>query len=456
MNESKKTIIFAGVALAIALLAFVTTPRRVTPDAFLDKGELFFPDFTDPNDATTLEVIDYDAETGTAIPFKVTNNNGIWTIPSHHDYPADGKDRLAKTAAGVIGIKKDEFRSDRPADHEALGVIGPLDETETALKGRGQRVTIKGKNEVILADFIISKEIEGREKYRFVRIPGKKLVYAVKMDIDISTKFSDWIEADLLQVEKDKIKQITLKDYSINERTGSVRKKDELVLNKDGDNWQGNKMSSEQEVDKTKTNDVLKTLDELNIVGVRTKPEGLTQSLKRSGDGISLSTETALSLQSKGYYFTRNGQLMSNEGELQARTEDGVIYTLRFGEIVYGTGLTVTAGAQSDKDDEKETGENRYLFITTTFDAGEFTEPTKPKNREFTTKADSLWTDADKKNKELQVTHDAWQRKIDNGRKLSDDLNARFARWYYIISSESFDKLDLSRKDLIKEKENDT
>ena len=54
MNESKKTIIFAGVALGIALLAFITTPRRVTPDAFLDKGELFFPDFADPNDATTL------------------------------------------------------------------------------------------------------------------------------------------------------------------------------------------------------------------------------------------------------------------------------------------------------------------------------------------------------------------------------------------------------------------
>jgi len=88
---------------------------------------------------------------------------------------------------------------------------------------------------------------------------------------------------------------------------------------------------------------------------------------------------------------------LSNEGELQARTEEGVIYTLRFGEIVYGTGLTVTAGAQSDKDDENETGENRYLFITTTFDAAEFTEPTKPKNTEFTTKADSLWTDADKK-----------------------------------------------------------
>ena len=287
-------------------------------------------------------------------------------------------------------------------------------------------------------------------------MPGKKLVYAVKMEMYNSTRFSDCIEADLMQVEKNKIKQLTLKDYSINERTGSVQQRDVLVLNKDGDNWQGNKMSSKQEVDKTNTNDILKTLDELNIVGVRTKPEGLTQSLKKSGDGVSLSTQTVLSLQSKGYYFTRDGQLMSNEGELQARTEDGVIYTLRFGEIVYGTGLTVTAGTETAKDDEKETGENRYLFITTTFDAGEFTEPTKPKNREFITKADSLWTDADKKNKELENAHNAWQRKIDNGQKLSDELNARFARWYYVISSESFDKLNLSRKDLIKEKKKDT
>ncbi|RMF70236.1 MAG: DUF4340 domain-containing protein [Calditrichaeota bacterium] len=459
MNEKKRTMIYGGVAVFLALLAFITGPRRVTPDAFLDEGELFFPNFTDPNAATTLEVIDYDAETGSAVPFKVTFKDGKWTIPSHYDYPADGKDRLAKTAASVIGIRKDEFRTDNVADYEALGVIDPLDETNTSLKGRGQRITIKGKNDEVLADLIISKkEIEGREHYRYVRIPDQKRVYASKMNIDISTKFSDWIESDLLKVNKSEITQVILKDYSINERTGTVNQRDVVVLDKkDDDKWVANKMKSDQEVDKTKMNDLLRALDELKIVGVRPKPAGLSESLRKLSGEVSMTQESMLSLQSKGYYFTRDGQLLSNEGEVQARTKDGVIYTLRFGEVVYGSGLAVSAGVESDdqKEDNKK-GENRYLFITTSFDASQFKEPPKPRNTDFTTKPDSLWTKADKKNKELQDKHDEWQKKIENGQKRSDELNARFAKWYYVIPASSFDKLHLTRKDLVKKKKENT
>ena len=135
---------WAGAAVLLLLLAFLTAPRGFTPDAFLDQGEAFFPEFTDPNVATTLEVIEFDEETAASRPFKVTFTQGKWTIPSHHDYPADGQDRLARTAAGVIDIRKDDFRSNNVADHEACGVIDPLDQTVTTLKGRGKRVTIKG------------------------------------------------------------------------------------------------------------------------------------------------------------------------------------------------------------------------------------------------------------------------------------------------------------------------
>ena len=131
MSETRKTLIFAGAALVLALLAVVSSPRRITPNAFLDQGEPFFPEFTDPNEARTLEVIDFEEETGSAKPFKVTFSHGQWTIPSHHGHPADGKDRLAQTAAGVVGIRKDDFRSDNVSDHEACGVIDPLDESVT-------------------------------------------------------------------------------------------------------------------------------------------------------------------------------------------------------------------------------------------------------------------------------------------------------------------------------------
>ena len=456
MDEKRKTIFFGGAAIVLLLLVLITSPRSVTPEAFLDQGEAFFPEFTDPNQATSLEVIDYDEETGEALPFKVLFKDGKWSIPSHHDYPADGKDRLAKTAAGVIDIKKDDFRTNNVADHEACGVIDPLDETETSLEGRGTRVTLKAENDKVLADFIIGKEIPDRTGFRFVRVPEQKRVYMVRMNIDISTKFSDWIEPDLLQVTKSDIKELTIKDYSINERSGQVNQRDQVILKKDGDNWNANKMSSNQEVDKTKVNALLSTIDDLSIVGVRTKPQGLSRSLSRSEGAMRIGQGDLLSLQSKGYFFTRDGQLLSNEGETKVHTKDGVIYTLRFGEIVYGSGIDVSAGAETNTDDDSGPAENRYLFITTEFDPSEFMEPANPNNTDFQTKADSLWTDADRENKKKQDTYDVWQGKIDKGSKLSNELNERFANWYYVISSESFDKIHLKRKDLVKAKEEES
>ncbi|GAB4118732.1 MAG: hypothetical protein Kow001_18430 [Acidobacteriota bacterium] len=137
MSETRKTIGFAVLAVVLAAVAILTTPRRAVPEEFADRGEPFFPGFTDPNLATTLEVIEFDEATASARPFKVTFKNGVWTIPSHHDYPADGKDRLAQTAAGLIGLTKDDFRSSNVADYPACGVIDPLDETATSLRGRG-------------------------------------------------------------------------------------------------------------------------------------------------------------------------------------------------------------------------------------------------------------------------------------------------------------------------------
>jgi hypothetical protein len=235
MSQMRKTIIFCAVAVVLAALAFLAAPKKVTPEAFLDQGQPFFPEFTDPNVARTLEVIGFNEQTGSAVPFKVTFEKGMWTIPSHHNYPADAKDRLAKTAAGVIELKKDDFRTDNASDHEACGVVDPLDTESASLAGRGQRVTVKGENDVVLADLIIGKPVEGRDKMRFVRIPGQKRVYTSRVDVDISTKFADWIETDLLQANKDEMDHIVLRNYSINERTGKVDERDRVVLEKHGE-----------------------------------------------------------------------------------------------------------------------------------------------------------------------------------------------------------------------------
>src|SRR5690348_12630246 len=115
MNELKKTLVFVGAALLMTGTAVVATwPRGGTPKDFSDQGEPFFPDFKTPTEATSLEVVDFDDQTAEARAFKVMLKDGKWVIPSHHDYPADAKDRLAKTAAGVMDLRKDVIVSDSP------------------------------------------------------------------------------------------------------------------------------------------------------------------------------------------------------------------------------------------------------------------------------------------------------------------------------------------------------
>lgn len=455
MDETKKTIYLVVAAVGLAGLALVSVPRISTPDVFADRGEPFFADFTDPNTALTLEVVEFDEETAAARPFKVTNQDGVWTIPSHYEYPADGADRLAETAAAVIGITRDDFRSDNVADHQALGVLDPVDDTETSLVGRGTRVTLRGDNEVALADFIIGNEPEDRAGFRFVRLPDQKRVYAARMDIDLSTQFADWIEADLLLVERDEIDRIVLHDYSINERTYTIAERDIVTVSKTDGTWLGDRrMPNNREIDESKVNGLLSAIDGLSIVGVRPKPPGLSASLTQLDAAAGLARDDVLSLQSRGYYLTRDGGLRSNEGDLEVRSSEGILYTLRFGEVLYGTGEAVSAGATETADASSGPGENRYLFITAEFEADRFSEPALPSNMEFEGKDRYDLTDADLINQARHEAHTTWQSDMARRTDRIAELDARFAPWYYVISSESFDKVHLTRTDLTKDKAN--
>ena len=426
MSETNKSLSYLGGGILILLVALVTVPGRVAPDAFLDVGEAFFPEFTDPNVAVSLEVVDFDEDTASARPFKVTSQGGKWTIPSHHDYPADGKELLAKTAAGIIEMRKDDFRSNNVADHEACGVLDPLDEGVTSLRGRGRRVTIKGEGDEVLADLIVGKKVEERENLRFVRLPDQKRVYVAQMPVEPSTKFEDWIEKDLLQLEKDDIIRVVLENYSINERTGSLNRRGKLVLTRKDSDWTLDKLSSDEEMETYRASELMRSIDELNIVGVRPKPEGLSRTLMRTEGSSRITQGDMMSLQSKGFYFTRQGSLVSNEGEMTVLTSDGVTYTLRFGEVVYGSGDAVTAGSDASDDKESGPGENRYLFISASFNENDM--------------------------QNLPTEEEARKNQVETAQERSERLNTRFAAWYYVISDDSFDRVHLSRDDLVREK----
>jgi hypothetical protein len=479
MHPAGKTVAFAAAAGALLLGAVLTAPRERPAEVFGDLGEPFYPRFTDASAATALEVVEYDEGTATARPFKVDFKDGRWTIPSHYNYPADGKDRLKRTAAAVIDLRKDKIRSDNPQLHESFGVIDPVDPKVTTLKGRGKRVTVKDRDGVMLADFVFGKETGDGAGAVYVRIPEQKRVYEIKSKPDISARFEDWIETDLLQLSQYAVRKVVIDKYSIDERQGILKDREVLMVQRETSDgaWKVSEMKGDQvasigekeEPHADNLREVMSALDDLKIVGVRPKPAGLTRDLRFAGEfkvkeKMTPEQLAALqSLQQVGYFVTREGDLVSNEGEVQVSCDDGIAYTLRFGEVLVGEGDFLTAGKEPEKKEgepgEKKGTENRYLFVTARFDEALLpAEPAAPPEvkADPNRKPEEQKADEEKAKKD-QEEHEKKKKerdeKVTSGKKRAQDLTDRFADWYYVISADYFKKLRKSRADLVKPKE---
>jgi hypothetical protein len=491
MNELYKTLTFVAVALLLTGAAFVSTRDRASRnEAFNDQGQPFFPDFKDPLACTDLEVVEFEPSTATSSRFRVMFKDNKWVIPSHYNYPADARDRLSKTAAAVMDLTKDTIRSDRVQDEEDLGVIDPLDTKTTTLKGRGKRITLRDASEKVLADFIFGNEIKDRSGQRYVRVPGQKRTYGVKVKAEPSTRFADWIETNLLKLEASHIRKIEFDNYKV--IPPDVQPGEVLTIERKDSSapWTMAGLAPNTELDSDKLRTLTDALADLKIVGIRPKPAGLTREMKKSDkDGMKLTTTAALSLQSKGFYLTRDGRLLSNQGDVRVYTDEGIVYTLRFGEVVFGTGEELTAGTPDDaekkgddkgantKDKDKSkkqegTTENRFVMVTVAFNDSLIAKPTKEDDKEkdkpalkpgepLTVPSNPFAPDpndpkvlADEKEAKEKADREQkdYEKKIADGKKKDQELTDRFAAWYYVTPGESFRSINLDRAALVRPK----
>jgi hypothetical protein len=402
MNRTLAFVLCAICSVGAAALTHYSYKPAV-PSNSAEVGEPFFPDFTDPTKATGLRVAAYNTDAAKVDEFSVAYKDGKWVIPSHHNYPADGKTRLAKTAASLIGVTRGQLVSTTADAHKRLNLLDPLDKALTGTEGRGSRITITAGDQV-LADYIIGKKDEdaGQDKY-YVRRADSDLAYISEVKPDLSTKFVDWIQPNLLDATATAFRQLTLRRYHVDEAKGVIVPGIESVLDRDSstDPWKLEGLDESMEKVKTTVVDAMtNALSNMKLVGVRRKPAGLGASLK-GDEAAELSPTDELDMRSKGFFVVR-GQLMSNEGDFLAGTADGVLYVLRFGEVFTGSEMEIEigspktegdAGKKDEKDaDKKETDkkdgdqdekkQNRYVFITAQFDEellGEAPkEPEKP------------------------------------------------------------------------------
>src|SRR5262249_34577828 len=157
----------------------------------------------------------------------------------------------------------------------------------------------------------------------------------VNLKVDLSTRFADWIETNLLKLDSSRVRSITFDGTKLDPDARRLIEGDIFTLQrKDGSSpWtiEGG-VPEGKEVDTDKVSGLTTALSDLKIVGVRPKPPGLSEGLKSSASNeVKPSTRSeAVSLFNRGFYLTEDGRLYSNQGEVVLRTDEGAVYTLRY------------------------------------------------------------------------------------------------------------------------------
>lgn len=473
MNDFAKTSVFVALAAAFSLIAWVARPAPPQRQSLDDAGQRFFVSF-DPLTAASLDIVVFDQDTASVRPFSVARVNGVWSIPSHENYPADSQNQLATVAAGFVDLIKGPTISDRPADHELFGVIDPVD-APVGATGVGTRLTMKDANSRTLVDLIIGKEQRGQQSLRYVRLPGKDRVYTCAVPTaKLSTKFDDWIERNLLKFDPNQLTGVVLKDYSIDELNQRLIQGRTLQLAYDSKarQWNLGDIVGDEQLDSAKLETLKQALSDLSIISVHRKPAGLSHELKAT-DQMRLDAEARESLANKGYYIS-NGQLLSNEGETIVTLSSGVQYVLRFGEIALGeTGSSALADSENPAPAESSNG--RYLFITADFNEQAIPQPiyqpmppitdiqksSGENPEEGTATADDSKAELEKMLEEAkkkveadnQRLREGYEKSIADGKKKVQELNDHFADWYYVISDGVYQKIRLKRDQIVSKKD---
>lgn len=405
MNEGAKTgiywvtaVVMLGVALLVSRSPESESPRQT------QIGQPLFPSFTDPLAASILRIATFDEEQSKIAKFEVAKDEqtGVWSLPSRNNYPADAAEQMQNAANALVGVKILDIQSENAEDHSKLGVIEPNAEViQAGEEGVGRLVTLKGQGNTTLASIIIGNTVKGNDAQRYVRIPGQDPVYVVAFDDKaLSTKFEDWIEADLLQLSSIDINSVELQNYDAALELGnqlSLSRNFDAKLSIDGSNaWQldslvvydeqgekkETKLADGEKLATTKLNALKNALDDLKIVDVAAKPKGMSENLKADKDLIS-DQQAVLSLASRGFFPVTQGDILSANGEMIVTLKDGVQYVLRFGNV---EGLSSESSEKPKEGEEAEgkdtegekpaaTGANRYLLVTARVDESQFPPP---------------------------------------------------------------------------------
>ncbi|MDA8746280.1 DUF4340 domain-containing protein [Rubripirellula amarantea] len=398
MSELSKTTCFFAAALAAIALALLTKPSTEEYNVEELRGKLLVDNF--PFEAPKrLEVSSMNEETGDLNTFEVAEINGVWSIPSKSGYPADATEQMAAAVEGVVGREILDVIDAKSGDHAMYGVVDPADTTVD--EGFGTHVQLIDGDDKTLADVIVGNEVKDQPGQYYVRKAKQDVIYTAELDVDkFSTDFSNWIEKDLLGFSAFDVAQVYIDDYAIEmnlvltnrglqpdiqwDRGARMR----LVYDDEESKWKADSLESfnveqdayetftlaeDQELNADALRALKEAMDDLEIVDVERKPEGLSADLQTGQDFMD-DEETLQSLAKRGFLplpkdlsNPRGGlELQSSEGEVVVTLKDGVEYVLRFGDLQVDPSKQGAEAPADEAAEEAQVGDeglNRYLFV---------------------------------------------------------------------------------------------
>ncbi|GIW98179.1 MAG: hypothetical protein KatS3mg111_1512 [Pirellulaceae bacterium] len=492
VNPMRTTVLFVALAVISVGLAWWSKPEAIIKesDASLERiGEDVFPGLSDPNLATSLEIITYDETLARLKPFVVAKDKqtGLWKLPSHDGYPADAADQVRDATTPLIGLKILSIASTDRGDHELFGVISPEDSSLAAgTSGVGMLVRLKDETDKVLAALIIGKQVEGAPQQRYVRIPTEDVVYTVEIDTHaFTTDFRDWIDERLLDVRGFDITKVIGHDYElVQQATNSVRIERhfdvELAYDAANNRWSlgdyrtyrgGAALPAEpapgEQLNTRFLNDLRMAAQDLEIINVKRKPATLAAAV-REGKWDLEDEQSIATLQELGFFVARTpqgSQVFAVGGETIIEIGAGVQYVLQFGQA------TANLATIEEDMESESSGLSRYLLVTAQLDESRFPPPeleAVPETVEEMLERDRQVAGEDASAsdetpeelrerlevvreqimKENQRKVDERQERIEAARRQVSELNARFADWFYVIADEDYLPLRITRDKL--------
>jgi FKBP-type peptidyl-prolyl cis-trans isomerase len=404
---SCKLPLVLGLAAAVSSSVWFWPERRPIDAAPITGEAAVFGTKINPDQVASLRVAAFDETNASAKILEVRRTNGLWTIPSHFDFPADGNTRVTKAAESFLGVAKGRPVADDAAKLSEFELLDPLDVANLAKKGHGKRVTMTDATGATVVDILVGKRVEGGSGIYYLREVASNQVFTAKVDPwELSTQFIDYVEPDPFKLKREEIRGLAISDYSVDEASGTVAQRSQTALVRAGSDaeWTCSTAPEGKRTSKTTIDALLTEATAVRLAGVRPYDK--------------------MWLQQRGFFITPQG-LYGNEGSLSITTKDGLRHWLFFGEAALDDDTDKAAekakpAEPAAADKAKPAGTSRYLAVWVQYDEA---------------------ADEDAKKPVEPPKEGAKPAKKVSGKERAEKAQKRFQQFFYVISDETFKKL---------------